>query len=182
MPKGIYPRRVKRHAVTQPLDQSYRLIPLSQNQNALVDASNFDWLSKWNWQAWWCSDTKSFYAVRGETKDGKRIRVWMHLEILNDRDAEQGDHKNHDTLDNRRDNIRPCSKVQNCWNRRMRSDNTSGYRGVSQRKYNGKWKACITVHRKNIMLGQFDDPKVAALAYNEAAKKYHGEFASLNAI
>jgi hypothetical protein len=55
---------VKRHAVTQPLDTSYRYIPLTRNLNAIVDADDFDWLSKWNWHAVWNPCTKSFYATR----------------------------------------------------------------------------------------------------------------------
>jgi hypothetical protein len=183
MPKGIYPHPVKRHKVIQPSDPSYRLIALSQNQNAMVDTDNFAWLSKWHWQAWWCTATKSFYAIRTQKlESGKRVRVAMHREILGSKEGDKGDHKNHDTLDNRRKNLRSCTHSQNCCNRRLRSDNTSGYRGVSRRRYNGKWKSCITVNGRMTMLGQFIDPKKAAIAYNEAAKRYHGEFASLNLI
>jgi hypothetical protein len=69
---------VKRHEVTQPLDQSYRLIPLTQGKNTIVDATDFQWLSKWNWCAHYAPTTKTFYAERrGGTKT-----VWMHKEII----------------------------------------------------------------------------------------------------
>ena len=61
--------RVKRHAVTQPLDQSYRLIPLTQGQNAIVDVEDFEWLDQWNWCAQWTG--RHFYAVR---HDGIELR------------------------------------------------------------------------------------------------------------
>ena len=45
-----------------------------------------------------------------------------------------------------------------------------------------KWHAQIQINKRHIRLGSFDDIKDAALAYNEAAKKHHGEFARLNEI
>ncbi len=70
MPK----RRMKRHAVTQPLDPSYRLIPLTQHQNAIVDTADFDWLSQWNWHANLCD--KGFY-VRRTTRQGCPNSLWQ---------------------------------------------------------------------------------------------------------
>lgn len=60
MPK----RRMKRHAVTQPLDTDYRFIALTQNKNAIVDASDFESLNEFNWCAQWHQDSHKFYAVR----------------------------------------------------------------------------------------------------------------------
>src|SRR5712664_378293 len=162
---------VKRHAVIQPLNESYRFIPLTQGQNAIVDAEDFEWLSQWNW----CVSKigNSFYAVRANS-------ILMHRKILHcRRSSEQGDHKNGNTLDNRKNNLRKCSNHQNTWNVGPPKNNTSGFKGVSFRRDIG-WYARIRVNGERIWLGYFDSAEVAARAYDAAAKSYHGEFAHLN--
>lgn len=168
MPKK---RSVKRHLVTQPLDESYRLIPLTQGQNAIVDVSDYDWLNQWNWFAHWSKPTQSFYAVRYE---------FMARAVLGCLDEELPDHVNHITLDNRRDNLRKGTFSQNGINRRLQANNTSGFKGVSWFKEHQKWRADIRVNWKAIYLGMFSSREDAARAYDEAARKYHGEFAVLN--
>src|SRR5712664_3456881 len=117
--------RVKRHAVTQPLDTSYRLIPLTQGQNAIVDLEDFEWLSQWNWCADWNSCTRSFYAQRR----GNNRKTTLHRCILKCKHGEEGDHKNGDTLDHRRKNLRKCNRSQNMQNKTKLRINTSGYKG-----------------------------------------------------
>jgi len=173
-------RRVRRHAVTQPLDKSYRYIALTQRQVAIVDAADFEWLSQWCWHAIWSPCTNTFYAARNEEKQKYRTMLQMHRVILDCRRGEQCDHINHDTLDNRRSNLRKAIGNQNNRNSRKRKDNTSGYKGVCWHKWTRKWSAQITINRKHIHLGYFDKSKNAAHAYDEAAKKYFGEFALLN--
>ena len=164
--------RMKRHAVTQPLDQPYRLIPLTRNQNAIVDKEDFDWLNQWNWYACWNVFTNSFYAVR---REGKKV-IHMTKQILGCKLKEMPDHKNHITLDNQRKNLRKCTKLQNNYNRRKPKSNTSGYIGVSYREDMKRWIARIG----DIYLGTFTTAEEAARARDEAAKKIHGEFAVLN--
>jgi hypothetical protein len=93
------------------------------------------------------------------------------------------DHRNNDTLDNRRANRRLATCSQNRINsRRDKSRTSSRYVGVSLEKGRGKWLAYISYNGKRIHLGRFDDEIEAAKAYDEAAKKYHGEFARLNNV
>jgi len=80
---------------------------------------------------------------------------------------------------NRRANLRPATIAQNAWNSRRRK-NRSGYKGVWYAKDKGKFRAAIWHNNKREYLGYFDCPICAAKAYDRAAKKYHGEFASLN--
>jgi hypothetical protein len=63
-----------------------------------------------------------------------------------------------------------------------KKNNTSGFKGVTWDKSRSKWKAHIHIERKIKNLGRFDSPEEAAIAYNEAALKYFGEFAFLNTI
>ena len=85
------------------------------------------------------------------------------------------DHKNLVKDDNRIENLRECTLINNCWNRRMRSDNTTGLKGVTP-SYKGKFGSYIAVEGKNIYLGYFDTAEEAHAAYVVASKKYHGEF------
>jgi hypothetical protein len=168
MPK----RRVKRHSVTQPVNESYRLIPLTQGQNAIVDAEDWEELSRWNWRACWSKNTKSFYAYRAKN-------IPMHVYIMRGQNH-RVDHINHDTLDNRKKNLRRCTLSQNKVNSGPQRNSTSGFKGVYSD--GDKWMAQIRKGRKLHYLGSFKDIREAALIYNAKAKELHGEFAFLNPI
>jgi len=90
------------------------------------------------------------------------------------------DHKNRNGLDNRRNNLRICTRSQNQYNRAKQLNNTSGFKGVCWVPRRNKWRVDITVDKKRISLGYFSDVIEAALAYDRAALLYHGEFAQLN--
>lgn len=91
------------------------------------------------------------------------------------------DHANGDTLDNRKTNLRKATNSENGHNSRIRKNNKTGYKGVSQRK-SGKFQAHIGLNSKRIFIGNFDSAIEAARAYNEAAKNLHGNFARLNTL
>ena len=175
-------RSVKRHTVVQPLDPSYRLIALTQRQNAIVDVEDFEYLSKWNWQARWDKRVKSFYACRKGPRivGEKRKTIYMHRQILRSKTSRETDHWNHDTLDNRKRNLRKCSTSNNRMNCRLRSDNTSGFKGVSWNKALEKWTVFIAANGKHKNIGSFDNLIQAAKVYDAKAKELHGEFAYLN--
>lgn len=92
------------------------------------------------------------------------------------------DHINGDRSDNRIENLREASGSENSMNRRNRSDNTSGKKGVVWHGIQNKWQAQICSDGKNRCLGYFHDIEEAAHAYNKAAIKLHGEFAVLNPV
>lgn len=92
------------------------------------------------------------------------------------------DHINGNPLDNRKENLRKASQTQNCQNRRKTlRPCKSKYKGVVKRN-NGSWQASIKFNKQYQCLGTFIKEEDAAQAYNEAALKYHGEFACLNEI
>ena len=109
----------------------------------------------------------------------------MHNMIMQPPKDLRVDHINHNKLDNRRSNLRLCTKQQNQWNRRKVVKNTtSKYKGVCWAKKNNKWQASLEFQkdkkRQSIYLGQFISEVEAAKAYNEAAIKHFGEFAKIN--
>ena len=167
--------------VTSP-SEDYRLIPLSQGQFAKVDATDFEWLNQWKWNARWAANTRSFYVLRHlpVAEDPKRPSVYMHRLILGlDRfDKRHGDHINLDTLDNRRSNLRVATSAENHRNQGVRRDSRSGFKGVGWHKPTNKWQARIRLNGSRKSLGFFATPEAAHDAYCKAAAELHGEFAN----
>jgi len=155
-----------------------KLIPLTQGFHAVVDEEDYDYLIQWDWYTANCNGVK--YAAKFE--DGKL--VLMHRFIMNEIDANKFiDHKDGDSLNNCKDNLRGCSHAENMRNRVLIcKSNTSGFKGVCWNKNKLKWHAQIRFETRKIHLGYFLSIIDAAKAYNEAAIKYHGEFARLNRI
>ena len=151
-----------------------RLIPLTRGQFAVVDAKDYPVLSQYTWFAE--GTDKNYYAVRKE--NGKSIK--MHRQITNAPDHLVVDHIDHNGLNNRNSNLRNATFTQNCQNQRRLSHKTSKYKGVYWHKKNKKWAAQITSNKKTYRLGYFTNETEAALTYDKAARKFHGEFASLN--
>ena len=150
-----------------------KTIPLTQGKVAIVDDSDYERVI----QHKWCYDGQGYATAN---VNGKQDR--MHRFILKAKAGEHVDHVNMDGLDNRRCNIRICNNSQNHANTRLRSDNTTGYKGVSFIKRDNIFQAKIEVNGHHMNLGSFKDPIEAALKYNEAALKHFGEFAYLNVV
>ncbi len=159
----------------------YRTIPLTRGQFTIVDAADFDWLNQWKWYADWSAFTETYYARRNCTVVGgvKAKSVKMHRAILGlvAGDRFDADHRNLNTLDNRRENLRICTRSQNRVNTGPRIDNAIGLKGVCWHKVTSKWIASIQYQGKKYHLGIFPTPQAAHDAYCEAAKRLHGEFA-----
>ena len=156
-------------------------IPLTQGKFALVDDADYDRLNKYKWCA--LKGHNTWYAVRNITKpNGKRTHMLMHREILGlePGDKRQGDHKNHNGLNNYQDNLRICNNSQNHQNGNPRKNGSSKYKGVHKRKGCDKWISRINKNYKLYHLGYFVSEINAAKAYDIAARKYYGEYALTN--
>ncbi len=156
---------------------AFRKITLTRGKYAIVDQDDFDELNKHKWHY-----TTVGYACRCVSiGKGKTRAVQMHRQIMGAQGKIVIDHINHDGLDNRKVNLRFATFSQNSMNCRMRKRaGTSKYKGVRYIKRINRWTARIAYNKKQKYLGCFVDEKAAAEAYNEAAKKYHGQFAMLN--
>ena len=157
-----------------------RRLPLTQGKYSLVWAADYDHLMLWRWQARYSPLTKSWYAGTYMRMYGRPAIVRVHNIVFNLPLGIARDHENHDTLDNRRNNLRPCSTSQNMAHRRISRMNTSGYIGVHWNCGHEKWSARIGVDGKRISLGYSDDIVEAAKIRDAAAINYFGEFAVLN--
>jgi len=154
-------------------------IPLTQGKTAIVDDDMYDELSKYKWSASFLHG--NWYAKRNIRVGGKRLTVRMHSVIIDIPSGLLPDHKNGNGLDNRRENLRACTKTENQRNQR-KTRGTSVFKGVHWKEERGNWIAQIQVNHKNFHLGCFTSEIAAALAYDEAAKLHFGEFAKTNFI
>lgn len=156
-------------------------IPLTKGKFTIVDNEMYEELSKYKW---YC--TYYGYAARKSTKqeeeNGHPYIVLMHRQILKIAKRYDVDHINGDRLDNRKENLRQCTRAENVRNRKKQKDSSSKYQGVYWEKKRKKWRAGICYNYKVMRLGDFDNEIEAARAYNDKAKMLHGEFAKLNII
>ncbi|MCX5632993.1 MAG: AP2 domain-containing protein [Phycisphaerae bacterium] len=153
----------------------FRKIKLTKGQYAIVDPEDYEKLIGYNWFA--VEDLRTFYAQRNG--NGKSIK--MHRQIMNPPPGLFVDHQNHNGLDNRKANLKIATPAQNSRNRlKGRRKTSSKYKGVYFMKGINKWRADIYHNNKAIYLGYFENEEDAAKAYDNAAKIYHGDFASLN--
>ena len=156
-------------------------IQLTQGKVALVDDDMYDYLNQWKWYA--NNLNGKFYAVRNLRINKKYVKsILMHRFIMSTNKGLVVDHLNGDTLDNRKCNLRNCTHGENLKNQKISIKNTSGYKGVSWNKNHKSYEAKINNNNITIQIGNFKNIIDAARAYNEAAVKYHGEFANLNKI
>lgn len=156
---------------------SFKKIFLTRGLSTVVDAADYEWLSQWGWYA-------SFYgyAVRKEKIGDRWVVVWMHRSIMKTPKGMFTDHISGDRLDNRRSNLRICTRQQNSMNIKPREGTSSKFRGVYWSKVAEKWQAYINVDGKRNHLGLFLSEAEAAIAYNNAAVGYHGEFCRGNIL
>ena len=158
----------------------FRRIPLTQGQYAIVDPDDYKRLNKYKWHA--VKSKNTFYAVRRiHLGKNKWKHIKMHREILDPPDHLYVDHINHNGLDNRKANLRTATHRQNSYNRiHFRKNPSSKYKGVSWKKRTKKWIVQICYNGERKTIGYFNDEIKAAKAYDDAVRKYHGEFAVLN--
>ena len=154
-------------------------IDLGNNQFALVDFEDYEYLNELKWHIY--KSGNNFYARTIVYENKKRIAILMHRLILEPK-GKCIDHINGNGLDNRKCNLRICERHQNALNRKKNINNLSGFKGVSWFKSSQKWRAQIQYKKIVYHLGVFEKRIDAARAYNQAAQKYHGEFAKLNEI
>jgi hypothetical protein len=166
-----------------PLDTAYREIPLTRGQVVRVSAHRYEHLMQWKWYAKWNRRAQAFYAVRNVFNGYRKQRcLWMHKYILglDINDPREGDHSDHNSLNNTDENLRISTRQQNNCNQRLRKDNPTGFKGVTI--HNGRLRVRIRVNRKEIYIGGFPIgcEREAAIAYDQAALRHFGEFAHLN--
>jgi hypothetical protein len=167
--------------MNKPIQATQISILLTNGEHAIIDSEDFDKVKKYSW-----SISKLGYptAIINSYKNGQKSNkitasIYLHRLILNF-PSQQIDHIDNNKLNCQKKNLRFCTQKENVRNQSKKSSNTSGYKGVSWSKTMNKWEARINPDYKAIVLGYFDNKVDAAIAYDEAAKKYFGNFANRN--
>lgn len=157
--------------------ENAKRIPLTKGFYALVDAEDYEAIvASGPWQA--KVHGRTAYARRGvRLPDGRRTTQYMHSLIT---ELPMVDHVNGDGLDNRKTNLRPCTKTQNAANHRMKRTSNSGFKGVTWYPRSERWHARLRAGRKTRSLGYYATREEAARAYDIAAIARFGEFAHTN--
>jgi hypothetical protein len=153
-----------------------KIIKATKGYEVIVDDSDYDWLSKFRWFS--NVDPKGYVSIRANNKGALLYMARMILGVSDKNLCV--DHINRNSLDNRRCNLRICTRKQNTQNVKLNRTNTSGYRGVNFYKQNRKWVAKISIDGRRKSIGYYSTPEDAARAYDNICLKERGEFAVLN--
>ena len=151
------------------------------------DRKWFESVSDRSWNSWngknagkiaGCVYSDGYRRIRIDNKDYLAHRLaWLY--IYGEWPQNHIDHINHQTDNNRIENLRDVTQSQNQWNGSDRTG-TSQYKGVSWAKHANKWVAHITINGKKKHLGLFIIEEDAAKAYDRAALQHFGIYANLN--
>ena len=183
--QGKKPRKDVSGAHGFKINNAYcRLIPLTNDQLTIVEATDYGWLAQWSWYAQRSPDDLRYYAVRqAKDENGKSIKVFMQREILGLKTGNPliGDHvRPAETLDNTRGNLRIATRVESQCNRLMPRHNSTGFKGVTWNKADQTYHADIVIRGKHINLGTSPTADGASKKYEAGVIQYHGEFANTN--
>lgn len=151
-------------------------VPLSQGHTAMIDAEDAERVGLRNWS--FRMKQKQLIAHSNfRLECGRYVPIPLHRFIMSAEPGTLIDHINGNPLDNRKANLRFADSTGNAFNSKRRTDNTSGYKGVTFDKRRGLWQARIKAGDAREYLGYFDTPEAAHAAYVSAALRLHGKFA-----
>ncbi len=156
----------------------YCLVTLTKGQTTKISPEDWNAVSRYSWRAQRGQLGKCFYAVRNSWIDGVESCMLLSRFILGLQkgDYRMADHIDHNTLDNRRENLRIATPSQSACNTRMRSHNRTGFKGVIQKR-NGKYISRVHYEGRHISGRQKDTPEEAHADYCRMAAEIYGEFA-----
>jgi hypothetical protein len=142
---------------------------------AIVDETDWSEMSK---HKWYSERRRYTHYVRKSSPPRERL----HQFIVSVPQGKDIDHINGDGLDNRKCNLRICTRSENAANKCKYKKTRSRFKGVGWHKRGRKWEAQIMCNYKKIYLGLFDSELEAAQAYNKKALALFGEHAYLNDV
>lgn len=167
-----YEMAMQRNSERKPIGNEYEIkdgivyVTLRNGKTMLCDIDDWEEQKKFTWR-----ENDRGYAYKTRNKGDRMRDAMFHNRIMGEKDGMYVDHINRNKLDNRRCNLRFVTPQVNIINRDILRNNTSGCTGVV-RQPNGKWHATITVNRKVIGLGAYEDINDAIKARKEAEEKY----------
>lgn len=175
---------LKTAALLPAIEIDMKEILLTQNKVALVDDEDYAELSKHKWYALKANkyQKETFLAVRDDVSNGRanKTKVYMHRQITSAPKGLLVDHRDGNTLNNCRRNLRIATPLQNQGNKGVQTNNKTGFKGVMSLS-EGRFTAYITTeNRRHKTIGHYSTAEDAAQAYDAEAIQKFGEFAYLN--
>lgn len=141
-------------------------------ETVLIDLEDVEKCKKYHWTI------TDGYACYVYIKNKERVSLKLHKFLINVPEGKVVDHKNGNTLDDRKYNLRICTRIQNSWNRKKNSNSASPFKGVHKK---GKsFEAYISCNKVKMYLGTFGNLDDAIKARKQAELKYFGEYSYLN--
>lgn len=141
---------------------------ISTSDLSMVQLLNVSFYPVWN------KDTSSYYVNYHTVNSlGKKTNKSLHRLLMGDPKSKIVDHINHDTLDNRRSNLRIVNNSQSMQNTRLSNANKSGYKNVSWHKTMNRWRVRLNKEGEELMLGYFDCVHEAGRIAKDARKKHY---------
>lgn len=140
-----------------------------------IDIEDLDKIKGYRWNLHSKGYAETF--TKNDLED--KAQILMHRLLMGVEDTSFIDHINHDGLDNRKVNLRIVTRSENGMNNSVSSRSKSGVIGVSyesKRNRLSKWRAYISVDKKQIDLGYFENLEDAIVARLTAEKEYYQEF------
>jgi hypothetical protein len=137
---------------------------------ALIDTEDLELVSsiRGTWYANWDKGIQSYYVKAGMSRDGKVVKVPLHRFIMSEPIGMVIDHQDHNTLDNRKSNLRAITHAQNMQNRK-------GKRGAVWHERDKTWEARVRLDNKLHYLGRFDTEE-EALRVSKEFRESHMEY------
>ena len=151
-----------------------RKIKLTREKEAIIDNEDYKELSKVKWHF-----NSDGYARRGVKRNGKVTTYWMHREIMKTPKGMETDHINGNRLDNRKSNLRICTRAENLRNRKTNYNTFSGIKGAHWNKNSKMFHSSIKIKGQSIFLGQFKTKEEAGNVYKIKAQELFGAFAKV---
>lgn len=161
-----------REEIEKLITDGYVSIPMGKAGDLLIDVADLQILVWGNWAPY--KSTKTYYVA---SRTPKRY-LSLHRSIMGAKWGQHVDHINGNGMDNRRSNLRLCTKLQNNWNIR-RAKGVTKYTGVRMSAV-GNYVAQIKHMNKRYHLGTFKSAAEAARVYDKRCLELRGEFAVLN--
>ena len=155
-------------------------IVLSSGETCLIDGEDLERVNRYTWRLEHFN--RKSYVRCSISKNGKVTKARLHRFILGAKPGDVVDHKNGDTLDNRKSNLRYCTLSESAKNRVKNKTSKNKYKGVRKEPHCSRWSAFISIDSKKTYLGIFKTEEDAAKAYNIAAKKNYKQYAKLNEV
>lgn len=166
-----------RQNIYKPIDDECYIGYTQSNKEFYFDKEDFELVKQYCWDI----DSSNGY-VKTIDNINNTGKLYLHRLIMGCKknDGITIDHINRNRVDCRKNNLRIVTRCQNNMNMAIRCDNTSGRKGVHYNKLKNKWEAKISVNKKKIWLGSYEEFEDAVRAREEAEEKYFGEYNTIN--